>query len=58
MMLNFDSYSLFGKNLLSFIRPVENSIYGIYDPLGQKKKFSMLNTNTFTMDVILKIKIN
>ena len=30
---NVDSYSLFRKNLLVFIRPIENSLYSIYDPL-------------------------
>ena len=29
-------YSLFRNNLLRFIRPIENRIYGIYDPLGIK----------------------
>ena len=33
---NVDTYSLFRKNLLAFIRPIENSIYSIYDPLGIK----------------------
>ena len=33
---NVDSCSLFPKNPFNFIRPVENSIYGIYDPLGIK----------------------
>ena len=27
---NIETYSLFRKNLLSFIRPIENSIYNIY----------------------------
>ena len=30
------TYSLFRKNLLPFIRPIEDSIYSIYDPLGIK----------------------
>ena len=29
-----DSYTTFCKNLLAFIRPVGNSMYGIYDPFG------------------------
>ena len=33
---NLDTCSLFRKNLLAFIRPIENSIYSIYDPLGIK----------------------
>ena len=33
---NAETYSLFRKNLLAFIRPIENSIYSIYDPLGIK----------------------
>ena len=33
---NVETYSLFGKNLLASIRPIENSIYSIYDPLGIK----------------------
>ena len=31
---NVDTYSLFRKNFLTFIRPVENSPYRIYDSLG------------------------
>ena len=33
---NVDTYSLFHKNLLAFIRSIENSIYTVYDPLGIK----------------------
>ena len=33
---NMETYLLFRKNLLVFIRPIENSIYSIYDPLGIK----------------------
>ena len=33
---NVATYSLFRKNLLAFIRPIESSIYSIYDPLGIK----------------------
>ena len=33
---NVDTYSLFRKNLLAFIRPTENSFYSIYDPVGMK----------------------
>ena len=33
---NVDTYSLFHKNLLAFIRSIENSIYSVYDPLGIK----------------------
>ena len=33
---NVRTYSLFRKNLLTFIRPIENSIYRIYDSLGIK----------------------
>ena len=33
---NVRTYSLFPKNLLTFIRPFENSIYRIYDSLGIK----------------------
>ena len=31
---NVDSYSSFRKNLLSFIRPIRNRIYSIYDPFN------------------------
>ena len=31
---NFETYLLIRKNLLAFIKPIENSIYSIYDPLG------------------------
>ena len=31
---NSDSYVIFRKNLLAFIRPVSTSMYGIYDPIG------------------------
>ena len=33
---NSDTYSLFRKNLLAFIRPIENSLYSIYGVLGIK----------------------
>ena len=33
---NSDSYGIFRKKLLAFIRSVGNSMYGIYDPLGVK----------------------
>ena len=33
---NIDSYAIFHKKLLAFIRPVGNSIYGISDPFGVK----------------------
>ena len=33
---NVETYLLFCKNLLNFVRPIENSIYNIYDPLGIK----------------------
>ena len=33
---NSDSYEMFRKKLLAFIRPVRNSVYGIYDPFGVK----------------------
>ena len=33
---NSDSYIIFRKKLLAFIRPVGNSMYGIYDPFGVK----------------------
>ena len=31
---NSDSYAIFRKKPLAFIRPVGNSMYGIYDPFG------------------------
>ena len=31
-----DSHAMFRKKLLTFIRPLENDTYGIYDPLGVK----------------------
>ena len=31
---NVDSHAIFHKKLLTFIRPLENDTYGIYDPLG------------------------
>ena len=31
---NTDSLAMFRKILLTFIRPLENDTYGIYDPLG------------------------
>ena len=31
---NTDSHAVFRKNLLTFIRPLENDTYGIYDPVG------------------------
>ena len=31
---NTDSHEMFHKKLLTFIRPLENDTYGIYDPLG------------------------
>ena len=34
--LNSDSYEMFRKKLLAFIRPVGNSMYGIYGPFGVK----------------------
>ena len=33
---NVDTYLLFHKNLLAFIRPIENGLYSIYDPIGIK----------------------
>ena len=33
---NSDSYGTFRKKLLAFIRPVGDSMYGIYDPFGVK----------------------
>ena len=33
---NMKTYLLFRENLLALIRPIENSIYNIYDPLGIK----------------------
>ena len=33
---NLDSHAMFRKNLLTFIRPSEKSIYNIYDPQGSK----------------------
>ena len=33
---NADSFKVFKKRLLSFIRPVPNSIYNIHNPLGGK----------------------
>ena len=35
-IMNSDSYEMFRKKLLAFIRPAGNSMYGIYDPLGVK----------------------
>ena len=35
-MKNVDLYTFFRKNLLSFVRPVENSTYSIFDPFGTK----------------------
>ena len=31
---NINSHAMFHKKLLTFIRPLENDTYGIYDPLG------------------------
>ena len=31
---NIDFYVMFRKKLLTFVRPIENDTYGIYDPLG------------------------
>ena len=31
---NIDSHAVFRKNFLTFIRPLENDTYGIYDPVG------------------------
>ena len=31
---NIDSHAMFRKKLLTFIRPLGNDTYGIYDPLG------------------------
>ena len=31
---NTDSHEMFHKKLLTFIRPLENDTYGVYDPLG------------------------
>ena len=31
---NIDSHVMFRKKLLTFIRPLENDTYGIYDPIG------------------------
>ena len=33
---NVETFSLLRKNLLAFIRSIENSIYSIYDPLSIK----------------------
>ena len=33
---NVDTYSLFCKNLLALIKPIENSVCSIYDPFGTK----------------------
>ena len=33
---NIDSHAKFCKKLLTFIRPLGNDTYGIYDPLGVK----------------------
>ena len=33
---NSDSYGIFRKKLLAFVRPVGNSMYGIYNPFGVK----------------------
>ena len=33
---NVETYSLFRKNILAIIMPIENSTYSIYDPLGIK----------------------
>ena len=33
---NVDTYLVFRKNLLAFIRPIDKSPYTIYDPLGIK----------------------
>ena len=33
---NSDAYTIFCKKLLAFIRPVGNSMYGIYNPFGVK----------------------
>ena len=34
ILKNIDSHAMFRKKLLTFIRPLENDTYGIYDPLG------------------------
>ena len=31
---NIDSHAMFRKKFLTFIRPLENDTYGIYNPLG------------------------
>ena len=36
LILRSDSYEMFRKKLLAFIRPVRNSMDGIYDPFGVK----------------------
>ena len=54
---NVKTYLLFRKNLLPFVRPIENSIYSIYDTLGIKLLhrlrlgFSHLREHKFTHNV-------
>ena len=42
LIRNSDSYAIFLKKLLAFIRPVGNSIYGIYDPFGVRLTLSCI----------------
>ena len=35
-ILYVDTYALFHKNLLAFIKSIENILYSIYGPLGIK----------------------
>ena len=50
---NVETYLLFQKKLLEFVRSIESSIYSIYDPVGVKLPhrlrlgFSHLRENKF-----------
>ena len=49
---NVETYSLFHKNLLEFVRSIENSIYSVYDPVGVKLPHRL------RLDSVIYVKIS
>ena len=56
---NIDSHAMFRKKLLTFIRPLENDTYGIYDPLGvrllNRLHLGFSHLGNISLDIILLI---
>ena len=56
---NIDSHAMFRKKLLTFIRPLANDTYGIYNPLGvrllNRLRLGFSHLRKVSLDIILLI---